>query len=46
MPRKKKQASELTTQDAFRKLFPKKVREEAEQTAVESRKKNTREDSR
>jgi len=38
MPRKKKKARELTDQDVMKKLFPKKVREEAEKTASESRK--------
>lgn len=46
MPRKKKKASELTTQELFRKMFPKKVREEADKTASNSRKKNTRGESR
>ena len=27
MPRRKKQAAELTTEEAIKKLFPKKVRE-------------------
>jgi hypothetical protein len=29
MPRRKKHASELTTDEAMKRLFPKKVREEA-----------------
>ena len=42
MPRRKKTARELTTDEAIRKMFPKKVREEATKTALESRKKNTK----
>jgi hypothetical protein len=38
MPRKKRKAREMTDQDVMKKLFPKKVREEAEKTALESRK--------
>ena len=45
MPRRKKKAAELSTQEVFRKMFPKKVREEAEKTALDSRKRTTREDS-
>ena len=39
MPRRKKRADELTTDEAMRKLFPKKVREEAKETAQNARKK-------
>ncbi len=39
MPRRKKRADELTTDEAMRKLFPKKVREEAKDTAQSARKK-------
>jgi hypothetical protein len=39
MPRRKKHASELTTNEAMKRLFPKKVREEAKDTAQKSRKK-------
>jgi hypothetical protein len=42
MPRHKKKAPELTTQEVFRKMFPKKVREEAEKTALDSRKRPTK----
>lgn len=42
MPRAKKKPINMTTEEAMRKLFPKKVREEAKQTAVESQKKNTK----
>jgi hypothetical protein len=38
MPRKKPKARELNDQDVMKKLFPKKVREEAKKTAQESRK--------
>jgi hypothetical protein len=38
MPRRKKKSRELTDEDVLRKLFPKKVREEAKKTALESRK--------
>jgi hypothetical protein len=38
MPRRKKPARELTDEDVMKKLFPKKVREEAKKTALESRK--------
>jgi hypothetical protein len=36
MPRKKKKARELTDEDVMKKLFPKKVRETAKKTALES----------
>ena len=39
MPRRKKRADELTTEEAMKRLFPKKVREEAKITAEKSRKK-------
>jgi hypothetical protein len=45
MPRRKKKAPELPTEDALRKLFPKKVRDKARETALGSQKKNTRKDS-
>jgi hypothetical protein len=45
MPRKKKQAVELPTEEALRKLFPKPVRDEAKKTAEQSRKKTTRRQS-
>jgi hypothetical protein len=38
MPRRKKKARELTDEDVMKKLFPKKVRETAKKTALESRK--------
>lgn len=38
MPRRKKRADELTTEEAMKRLFPKKVREEAKETAEKSRK--------
>ena len=42
MPRRKKKAAELPDQEAFKKMFPKKVREDAEKTAWRSRKKDTK----
>lgn len=42
MPRRKKKAEELTTDEAVKKLFPKRVVEEAKKTALESRKKSTK----
>jgi hypothetical protein len=45
MPRRKKKAPELPTDEALRKLFPKRVRDEAKKTAEESRKKNTKDQS-
>ena len=39
MPRRKKRANELTTDEAMKKLFPKKVREQVKQTAQKARKK-------
>ncbi len=38
MPRRKKRSRELTDEDVLRKLFPKKVREEAKKTALNSEK--------
>jgi hypothetical protein len=49
MPRRKKQARELTTQELLQKVFPKKVREAATQEAEKARKsgvrKSTKKDS-
>ncbi len=45
MPRRKKKALELTTEEAMQKLFPKKLRDEAKRIALESRKKSTKKDS-
>jgi hypothetical protein len=42
MPRPKKKAQDLKTDEALKKLFPKAVREEAKKTALGSRKKNTK----
>ena len=39
MPKRKKRADELTTDEAMKRLFPKKVREEAKDTAQKARKK-------
>jgi len=36
MPRRKKKARELTDEETMKKLFPKKVREAAKKTALES----------
>ena len=36
MPRRKKSAQELTTEEAMKRLFPKKVRDEAKETAEKS----------
>jgi len=41
MPRRKKKSRELTDEDVLKKLFPKKVRETAKKTALESRKKSS-----
>jgi hypothetical protein len=38
MPRRKKRADELTTEEAMKRLFPKKVREEVKETAQKARK--------
>jgi hypothetical protein len=45
MPRAKEKARELTTEEAMKKMFPKKAREEAEKTALESRKKATKKET-
>ena len=45
MPRRKKKAPELPTDQALKKLFPKRVRDEAKKTAQESQKKNTEDES-
>jgi hypothetical protein len=42
MPRPKKRPLDLTTDQAIKKLFPKKVRDEARKTALDSQKKNTK----
>jgi len=39
MPRRKKRAHELTTDEAMKRLFPKKVRDTAKETAEKARKK-------
>ena len=38
MPRKKKHATEMTTDEFMKDLFPKKVRDEAKKVAEKSRK--------
>ncbi len=38
MPRRKKRATEMTTDELMKDLFPKKVREEAKSVAEKSRK--------
>jgi hypothetical protein len=38
MPKRKKQAHELTTDEALRKIFPKKVRDAAKEEAEKARK--------
>lgn len=43
MPRRKKKSRELTDEDVMKKLFPKKIREEAKKTALESRKSSSKE---
>ena len=45
MPRRKKKAPEMTTDEAMKKMFPKRVRDEAKKAALESQKKSTRKDS-
>jgi hypothetical protein len=45
MPRRKKKAPELPTDEALKKLFPKRVRDEAKETASQSQKKNTKRES-
>jgi hypothetical protein len=42
MPRPPKKPLNMTTEEAMKKLFPKKVREEAKKTALDSRKRNTK----
>ena len=39
MPRRKKSTHELTTDEAMKRLFPKKVRDTAKETAAKARKK-------
>lgn len=46
MPRRKPKAEELKTEDVLRKMFPKKAREEVQQTALDSQKKTTKRQSR
>jgi hypothetical protein len=46
MPRRKKSAGELTTDEALRKLFPPEARKEVKKTAVQSQKKPSRDQSR
>ncbi len=38
MPRRKKHATEMTTDEFMKDLFPKKVRDEAKKVAAKSRK--------
>jgi hypothetical protein len=38
VPRRKKKARELTDEETMKKLFPRKVREAAKKTALESQK--------
>ncbi|HEY8083182.1 MAG TPA: hypothetical protein VIE64_06455 [Solirubrobacterales bacterium] len=45
MPRRKKKARELTDEETMKKLFPKKVREEAKKTALDSQKLSSKKDS-
>jgi hypothetical protein len=45
MPRKKPKARELDNEAVMRKLFPKKVRDEAKKTALDSRKPSSKKDS-
>jgi hypothetical protein len=44
MPRKKKRARELTDEETMKKLFPKRVREEAKKTALDSKKPSSKMD--
>jgi hypothetical protein len=44
MPRRKKKAPELPTDQALKKLFPKRVRDEAKKTAEESKKEDTKDE--
>jgi hypothetical protein len=46
MPRKKKRPEDLPTDEALRKMFPKRVRDEMKKTAKESEKQPTRRQSR
>jgi hypothetical protein len=39
MPRKKKRATDMTTDELMKDLFPKKVRDKAKETAQKARKK-------
>jgi len=45
MPRRKKKARELTDEETMKKLFPKKVRDEAKKTALDSKKPSSKKDS-
>lgn len=45
MPRRKKPPTEMTNEEALRKLFPQRVRDEVKKTALESQKKTTKKDS-
>jgi hypothetical protein len=45
MPRRKKKARELTDDELMKKLFPKKVRDSAKKTALDSRKPKSQEQS-
>ena len=45
MPGRKKKADELTTEEAMRRLFPKRLRAEAKRIALESRTKPAKKDS-
>jgi hypothetical protein len=45
MPRRKKRPVELKTDEAMKKLFPKRVRDEAKKIALESEKKASKGDS-
>ncbi len=45
MPRRRKKAHELTTEEAMRRLFPKALRDKAKEIALQSQKKSTKKDS-
>jgi hypothetical protein len=45
MPRKKKKAAGMTDEEVMKKLFPKKAREDAKKTALDSRKPSSGKDS-
>jgi hypothetical protein len=45
MPRRKKKPEELPVDEALRKLFPKKVRDQMKETALQSQKKSTKKES-